>query len=106
MKRNIDSFDLISSIIQKRKDEENFEIKFKQINNLRNLFHNENLKYDLGYYDFTELSNEFPHNVIMEQTTIKIYVDDDFIKIMKRGGERITMSSDYENLFNKWFEEL
>lgn len=78
MSNEIRALDLISMLINNKQNTSNpIKISFTDINKFRNNLLSEGICFDLGLYDFEDISYEFPQNIKITSKEIIVRIDDD-----------------------------
>ena len=79
MSNEIRALDFISMLINNNQQISNcIRISFIDINRFRNNLLLEGVCFDLGLYDFEDISYDFPKNIQITSKEIVIRIDDDF----------------------------
>ena len=78
MSNEIRALDLISMLINNKQNTSNpIKISFTDVNKFRNNLLSEGICFDLGLYDFEDISYEFPQNIKITSKEIIVRIDDD-----------------------------
>lgn len=78
MSNEIRALDLISMLINNKQNTSNpIKISFTDVNKFRNNLLSEGISFDLGLYDFEDISYEFPQNIKITSKEIIVRIDDD-----------------------------
>lgn len=79
MSNEIRALDLISMLIKKNQQTSNsISISFTKVNKFRNNLLLEGICFDLGLYDFEDISYDFPKNIQITSKEIVLRIDNDF----------------------------
>lgn len=101
MNNEIDAFDFISMIVEKSNSVSEVSVEFNKINQLRDSLLYEDIPHDLGFYDFEEFENYYPENIIVMHECVKIRLNDDFLRVIRRRFS-ITKSVEYKKMLALW----
>lgn len=98
MRNEIRALDLISMLLNDSQyTSKTIKISFTEINKLRNNLFLEDIYFDLGLYDFEDISYKYPQNIHIASKEIIVKIDNDFKSKILRN-----VSSD--NFFSKILE--
>lgn len=103
MNYEINAFDFISMLIERKSLEHEIKVPFSQINKLREKLLSKNLPYDLGFYDFEEIEEFYPENVKVTSEWVHIEMNENFARIINR-RTTITKSAAYIKMLELWQE--
>lgn len=79
MSNEIRALDLISMLINNKQNTSNsIKISFTDVNKFRNNLLLEGICFDLGLYDFEDISYDFPKNIQITSKEIVLRIDNDF----------------------------
>lgn len=79
MSNEIRALDLISMLIKNNQQTSNsISISFTEVNRFRNNLLLEGICFDLGLYDFEDISYDFPKNIQITSKEIILRIDNDF----------------------------
>lgn len=79
MSNEIRALDLISMLIKNNQQTSNsISISFTEVNRFRNNLLLEGFCFDLGLYDFEDISYDFPKNIQITSKEIILRIDNDF----------------------------
>lgn len=103
MNYEINAFDFISMLIERKSLEHEIKVPFSQINKLREKLLSKNLPHDLGFYDFEEIEEFYPENVKVTSEWVHIEMNNNFARIINR-RTTITKSAAYIKMLELWQE--
>lgn len=79
MSNEIRALDFISMLIKNNQQTSNsISISFTEVNRFRNNLLLEGIGFDLGLYDFEDISYDFPKNIQITSKEIILRIDNDF----------------------------
>lgn len=79
MSNEIRALDLISMLIKNNQQTSNsISISFTEVNRFRDNLLLEGICFDLGFYDFEDISYDFPKNIQITSKEIILRIDNDF----------------------------
>lgn len=101
MKNEIRALDLISMLLRERnaRMQESIKIEIAAINRFRSNLFLEDIPYDLGLYDFEEISYDYPKNIYLTTNEIIIRIDEEFSNMLLRD---VTEDHSYKKLLDIW----
>ena len=103
MNYEINAFDFISMLVERKSLEHEIKVPFSLINKLREQLLSKNLPHDLGFYDFEEIEEFYPENVKVTSEWVHIEMNEKFARIINR-RTTITKSDAYIKMLELWQE--
>lgn len=103
MNNEIDAFDFISMLVERKSLEREINVSFNRINKLREALLSEDLPHDLGFYDFEEIEEFYPENVKVTYECVHIEMSKNFSRIINR-RTTITKSTGYIKMLELWID--